>query len=40
VKLDPKIVAELAIPFRPKAYLRVMPKVRAAVQKPTTVTAG
>jgi hypothetical protein len=30
VKLDPKVVAELAIPFHPKAYLRVMPKVHAA----------
>lgn len=29
VKLDPKVVAELAIPFRPSAYLRVMPKVHA-----------
>jgi len=30
VKLDPKVVAELAVPFRPSAYLRVMPKVHAA----------
>jgi hypothetical protein len=30
VKLDPKIVAELAIPFRPEAYLRMMPKAHAA----------
>jgi len=30
VKLDPKIVAELVIPFRPKAYVRVMPKAHAA----------
>lgn len=30
MKLDPKIVAELAIPFRPEAYLRVMPKAHAA----------
>lgn len=29
MKLDPKVVAELAIPFRPSAYLRVMPKVHA-----------
>jgi RES domain-containing protein len=28
--LDPKVVAELAIPFRPSSYLRVMPKVHAA----------
>lgn len=26
----PKVVAELAVPFRPSAYLRVMPKVHAA----------
>jgi hypothetical protein len=31
VKLDPKVVAELAIPFRPKAYLQVMPKAHAAI---------
>lgn len=30
MKLDPKVVAELAVPFRPTAYLRVMPKVHAA----------
>jgi hypothetical protein len=30
VKLDPKIISELAIPFRPEAYLRVLPKVHAA----------
>lgn len=30
MKLDPKVVAELAIPFRPFAYLRVMPKAHAA----------
>ncbi|MGE3708815.1 MAG: RES family NAD+ phosphorylase [Hyphomicrobiaceae bacterium] len=30
MKLDPKVVAELAVPFRPSAYLRVMPKVHAA----------
>jgi len=30
VKLDPKVVTELAIPFRPTAYLRVMPKAHAA----------
>ncbi|HQS47164.1 MAG: hypothetical protein B7Y12_05865 [Rhizobiales bacterium 24-66-13] len=30
MKLDPKVVAELAIPFRPSSYLRVMPKVHAA----------
>jgi hypothetical protein len=30
VKLDPKVVAELTIPFRPSSYLRVMPKVHAA----------
>ncbi|RWM85603.1 MAG: RES domain-containing protein [Mesorhizobium sp.] len=30
MKLDPKVVAELAIPFHPKAFLRVMPKVHAA----------
>ena len=30
MKLDPKVVAELAIPFRPTAYLRVMPKAHAA----------
>jgi hypothetical protein len=30
VKLDPKVVAELAIPFRPRRYLRVMPKIHAA----------
>jgi hypothetical protein len=29
VRLDPKIVSELTIPFRPTAYLRVMPKVHA-----------
>jgi len=29
VKLDPKVVAELAVPFRPSAYLRVMPKLHA-----------
>jgi hypothetical protein len=27
--LDPKVVADLAIPFWPKAYLRVMPKPHA-----------
>jgi hypothetical protein len=30
VKLDPKIVADLALPFQPKAYLRIMPKAHAA----------
>ncbi|WP_371349239.1 RES family NAD+ phosphorylase [Ancylobacter sp. IITR112] len=30
MKLDPKVVAELAIPFRPSSYLRVLPKVHAA----------
>lgn len=30
MKLDPKVVAELAVPFRPSAYLRVMPKLHAA----------
>ncbi len=30
MKLDPKVVTELAIPFRPTAYLRVMPKAHAA----------
>jgi hypothetical protein len=30
VKLDPKVVSELALPFLPSAYLRVMPKVHAA----------
>lgn len=30
MKLNPKVVAELAIPFRPSAYLRVIPKVHAA----------
>lgn len=30
MKLDPKIVSELTIPFRPTAYLRVLPKVHAA----------
>ncbi len=29
MKLDPKVVAELAVPFRPSAYLRVMPKLHA-----------
>lgn len=29
MKLDPKVVSELAVPFRPTAYLRVMPKVHA-----------
>jgi hypothetical protein len=31
VKLDPKVVADLALPFWPKAYLRVMPKAYAAM---------
>jgi hypothetical protein len=30
VKLDPNVVAELVIPFHPKAYVRVMPKAHAA----------
>lgn len=30
MRLDPKVVSELAIPFRPSDYLRVMPKVHAA----------
>lgn len=30
MKLDPDVIAELTIPFRPKAYLRVMPKVYAS----------
>jgi hypothetical protein len=30
VKLDPKIVAELAIQFQPKFYLRIMPRIHAA----------
>ncbi|MER8595308.1 RES family NAD+ phosphorylase [Mesorhizobium sp. M1182] len=30
MKLDPKVVADLALPFWPKAYLRVMPKAHAA----------
>jgi hypothetical protein len=30
VKLDDKVVADLALPFRPKAYLRIMPKAHAA----------
>jgi hypothetical protein len=30
VKLDPKVVADLALPFWPKAYLRVMPQSHAA----------
>lgn len=30
MKLDPKVVADLAIPFRPSAYLRVMPIAHAA----------
>lgn len=30
MKLDPEVVAELAIPFHPEAYLRVMPKAHAA----------
>lgn len=30
MKLNPKVIAELAIPFQPKAYLRVMPKAHAA----------
>lgn len=30
MKLDPKVVADLALPFWPKAYLRVMPKPHAA----------
>ena len=30
MKLDPKVVAELAIPFRPKSYLRIMPTAYAA----------
>lgn len=33
MKLDPKVVAELAIPFHPKAYLRVMPKSHAATPR-------
>lgn len=30
MKLDDKVVADLALPFRPKAYLRIMPKAHAA----------
>lgn len=30
MKLDPKVVADLALPFWPKTYLRVMPKSHAA----------
>ncbi len=30
MRLDPKVVAELVIPFHPKTYLRVMPKAHAA----------
>lgn len=30
MKLDPKVVADLALPFWPEAYLRVMPKAHAA----------
>ena len=29
MRLDPKVVAELITPFRPAAYLRVMPKTHA-----------
>lgn len=30
MKLDDKVVADLALPFQPKAYLRIMPKAHAA----------
>lgn len=30
MKLDPKVVADLALPFHPKAYLRIMPEAHAA----------
>lgn len=30
MRLDPKVVSELAVPFRPIGYLRVLPKVHAA----------
>ncbi|RWI36098.1 RES family NAD+ phosphorylase [Mesorhizobium sp.] len=30
MKLGPKVVSELAIPFRPSAYLRVIPNIHAA----------
>jgi len=30
VKLDSRVVADLALPFQPKAYLRIMPKAHVA----------
>lgn len=30
MKLDHKVVSDLALPFQPKAYLRIMPKAHAA----------